>query len=249
MPARARALAVAFLATAAVLLATAASAHVTNRGRNDPIASHFHKATGTRILTVRPNGKAPRQITPVPELPGVFQCWDENPCQLDAGTYLLSLGEVIPGLRLTLPAGWSSTSNWVGELVLVPPGHSDDRLFLWVDEAAVKSTGPGHGTTILNDVGTSPEALTEWLTGNPDFHIVTGPERTTIGDRIPVRTLSLNSPRQPTTAIPIAHRTRAARTCSPDRNSGATPTQSAAPKRSASTSARFSSAASATPLW
>src|SRR5262245_7900315 len=127
----------------------------------------------------------------VPTLPGVFQCSDDNPCQYDAGTYLLSLGEVLPGLQLTLPADWSSTENWVGELKLVAPGHADDLLRFWVDMVAVKSSGDGHGT-VLNDVGTSPRDLTRWLTTNPDFHIVTGPRATTIGDRIPVLTLSLN---------------------------------------------------------
>jgi hypothetical protein len=40
---------------------------------------------------------------------------------------------------------------------------------------AGKSSGPGHGTTILKNVGTSPEAMMGWITGDPDFHILAGP--------------------------------------------------------------------------
>ncbi len=39
----------------------------------------------------------------------------------------------------------------------------------------MKSSGPGHGTTILKNVGTSPKAIMAWITGNPDFHIVAAP--------------------------------------------------------------------------
>jgi hypothetical protein len=127
-----------------------------------------------------------------PAAPLPQPCFSDNPCRFAPGTYLLGLGEVIPGLQLTLPAGWSSTENWIGELSLTPPDQPNDRLFFWVDMAAVKSSGPGHGTTILNDVGTTPRALIRWLTRNPDFHIVTKRRAITIGNRIPMRTLSLN---------------------------------------------------------
>jgi Tol biopolymer transport system component len=65
MPFRARALAVPFLATGALLLATAASAQATYRGRNGLIAFHSQTAAGAQIFTVRPNGKDLRQITRV----------------------------------------------------------------------------------------------------------------------------------------------------------------------------------------
>ena len=122
-------------------------------------------------------------------LPG--GCSDNSPCHFGAGTYRLGDGQVMPGLQLTLPAGWSSTENDLGELNLIPLNQADDRLFFWVDMVAVKSTGAGHGTTILTNIGTTPDALTAWLTHNPDFRIVAKPASTTIGNGIPMRTLTV----------------------------------------------------------
>lgn len=120
------------------------------------------------------------------ELPG--GCSEDSHCDFEAGTYRLSDREVIPGMQLTLPAGWSSRENYQGELNLLSPDSDDDQVFFWIDMVAVKSTGPGHGT-VLTDVGTSPDALVAWLTGNPDFEIVTPPGVATVGDT-PVTTLT-----------------------------------------------------------
>jgi hypothetical protein len=116
-------------------------------------------------------------------------CSDTSPCRFQAGASVVGDQGVIPGLRLTLPRGWSSTENDVGELNLVPPGHPDDRLFLWLDLAAVKSSGAGHGTTILKDVGRTPGALITWLTRNHDFLVVARPVPATIGHGIRTTTL------------------------------------------------------------
>jgi hypothetical protein len=129
--------------------------------------------------------------TRVPPLPGMFRCSSEHLCHFRAGTYELTLGEVIPGLRLTLPPRWSSRENDIGELNLIAPGQPNSQLFIWVDMAAVKSTGPGHGTTVLRNVGRTPRALERWLTSNPDFSMVTDPRSLRLGN-IPMRTLSLN---------------------------------------------------------
>lgn len=75
-----------------------------------------------------------------PPLPGMFECSDEHPCHFAAGTYGLTLGDVLPGLRLKLPRGLSSTENDLGELHLIPPGQPRNGLFIWVDMAAVNST-------------------------------------------------------------------------------------------------------------
>ncbi|WP_448638664.1 hypothetical protein [Geodermatophilus sp. URMC 63] len=120
------------------------------------------------------------------ELPG--GCSQDRHCEFAAGTYRLSGGEVIPGMQLTLPAGWSSRENNRGELNLLPPDSDDDQVFFWIDMVPVTSTGPGHGTA-LTDVGTNPDALVTWLTGNPDVEIVTPPEPGTVGDT-PVTTLT-----------------------------------------------------------
>src|SRR5262249_23305883 len=92
-------------------------------------------------------------------------------------------------LWLRLGSGWSSTENDGGELNLIPPGHPNDRLLVWMDLVAVQSTGVGHGT-VLPSVGTSAADLLSWLTTNPDFMVVTQPTATRIARRIPATTLT-----------------------------------------------------------
>jgi hypothetical protein len=60
-----------------------------------------------------------------------------------------------------------------------------------MDLVAVKSTGPGHGTTILTDVGRTPAALVSWLTTNPAFLVVSPPAATVVARRIPATTLTI----------------------------------------------------------
>jgi hypothetical protein len=90
----------------------------------------------------------------------------------------------LPGLEVTVPAGWSSTESTPAELNLVPPGQSNDALKFWLDMSAVKSSGSGHGTTILTNVGRTPSALIAWLTHDPDFLIVSKPAPATVGHGI-----------------------------------------------------------------
>jgi hypothetical protein len=67
------------------------------------------------------------------------------------------------------------------EFSFYPPSHPGERLFFWEDLNAVKSSGPGHGT-ILRTVGTTPKAITTWLTSNPDFQIISPPTQVTSVD-------------------------------------------------------------------
>jgi hypothetical protein len=53
---------------------------------------------------------------------------------------------------------------------------------------AVKSTGRGHGTTVLTNVGKTPSALVRWFTTNPDFRVLASPTRASIG-HVPMTTL------------------------------------------------------------
>jgi hypothetical protein len=129
--------------------------------------------SATAEVTSSPSSPSPS------ELPG--GCSDGRHCEFEAGTSRLSDQEVIPGMQLTLPEGWSSRENWQGELNLLSPESEDDQVFFWIDMAAVKSTGEGHGTR-LDGVGTSPDALIDWLTTNPDFDTVTQPAPATIGE-------------------------------------------------------------------
>jgi len=116
-----------------------------------------------------------------PAAPTLAAACSGSPCPITAGTYRLGPGTVLPGLEVTVPAGWLSTENTPGELTLVPPGQPDNALKLWLDMVAVKSSGTGHGTTILKNVGTTPKALISWLTHDPDFLIVSKPAQATIG--------------------------------------------------------------------
>jgi hypothetical protein len=116
-------------------------------------------------------------------------CSDSSPCPIAAGTYRLGPATVLPGLEVTVPSGWSSTYNTPGELNLVPPGQPNDALKFWLDVAAVKSSGAGHGTTVLKHVGRTPSALTAWLTHNRDFLIVSKPAAATIGHGITMTSL------------------------------------------------------------
>jgi hypothetical protein len=109
-------------------------------------------------------------------------CTDAVPCVVTAGHYTLSEVGVVPGLSLTVPsAGWRSTEQDQGELNLIPSDRPNDRLFVWDDLNAVKSTGAGHGTTVLSHVGTTAQALISWITTNPDLLVVSTPAPATIG--------------------------------------------------------------------
>ena len=110
-----------------------------------------------------------------------LDCTDSDPCTLPPGTYDTgtSDGAFHPGMSLTLTSTWGSHSLDKYEFSLYPTSHPDDRLFFWEDMVAVKSSGPGHGTTILKNVGTSPKAMMAWLTGDPDFHIISPPTTVT----------------------------------------------------------------------
>jgi hypothetical protein len=124
----------------------------------------------------------------------VHALFRQQPCHFPTGIYkLVEAGlanqGVVPGLELTLPAGWSSTENNAGELNLIPPAQPDGRLFFWLDMVALKSSGPEHGTTILYDVGKTPDALVSWLTSNPDFRTIAKPMPATIGEGITMTTL------------------------------------------------------------
>jgi hypothetical protein len=138
-------------------------------------------ATG-EATTASPSSSSSSQLLP-------YGCSEDHPCQFKADTYSLGSQQIIPGMRLTLPEGWSSTEDDEGELNLIPPDSRDDKVFFWVDMVPVKSAGPGHGTP-LTDVETNPDALVAWLTNNPDFKIVTPPGSVTVGGT-PMTTLTV----------------------------------------------------------
>jgi len=118
-------------------------------------------------------------------------CSDTSPCPLHAGTYHLGPATVLPGLQFTLPSGgWSSAENSGGELKVIPPGHPEEWLFVWMDLVAVKSSGQGHGTP-LRGVGRTPAKLIAWMVRNPDFQILSRPTPSTLVRGIRMTTLAL----------------------------------------------------------
>jgi hypothetical protein len=62
-----------------------------------------------------------------------------------------------------------------GDYALSPPGRPNEIAFIWLNMRAVKSTGPGHGTTVLTNVRATPGALVHWLATNPDFRVLASP--------------------------------------------------------------------------
>lgn len=127
-------------------------------------------------------------------------CGDANPCTIAAGTYVLGDAAVIPGLTLTVPSnGWQTASGGAdqGAFDLVPPGRPNDRIYLWKDLVAVKSTGADHGT-VLATVGTTAHALVSWMSSNPALLIVARPAPVTIGGGIRATSLVVG-------AAPAAH--------------------------------------------
>jgi hypothetical protein len=139
------------------------------------------------VVVVGADASAVRGAQP-PALPSF--CSDSSPCRLPAGSYQLGYSTVIEGLQLTLPRGWSSAENSGGELKLVPPGHPNEWLFIWLDLVAVKSTGKGAGT-ILPGVGRGPTKLIGWLTHNPDFAVVSRPSPSRLVHGVRMTTLAL----------------------------------------------------------
>jgi hypothetical protein len=95
---------------------------------------------------------------------------------------------VITGLRVTVPSSWTINEDNPVNFDLSPPVRPNQVAFIWLNMRAVKSTDPGHGTTVLNNVGTTPGALVHWLTTNPDFRVLAPPTRASISD-VPMTTL------------------------------------------------------------
>src|SRR4051812_10001880 len=120
-------------------------------------------------------------------------CSDDAPCSFSAGSYTLGSGTVLPGLRLTLPAGWSSSENDAGELNLIFKSEPNDRVFVWTDMTPVKSSGPGHGVTVIDGVGQSADSLLAWVDHNPDFEVTAADPRAIAGITMQARIVGVSS--------------------------------------------------------
>ena len=112
-------------------------------------------------------------------------CSGGSPCVLTAGTWETSgTSSFIPGLTITLPAGWQSDEEDAGEFNLFRTDHPNDALKLWKDVAPVTSDGT---TTLIAGVPRTAAGLSGYLRGNPDF-IVSKAAETTIAGGLPATT-------------------------------------------------------------
>jgi len=112
-------------------------------------------------------------------------CTHDQPCQFGGGTYA-TFGQwaFLPGLTLAIPGGWSSTEQDAGEFNVLHSKYGQGGLFFWRDVIPVDLEG-NH----LVDVPSTPQALTDWFTTNPNLS-VTKPESVTIGHGIEATTFT-----------------------------------------------------------
>ena len=112
-------------------------------------------------------------------------CAHDSPCQFAGGTYAtFGRWAFLPGLAMTIPGGWSSTEQDAGEFNLLNSSYGLGGLFFWRDMIPVDPEG-----NPLVDVPSTPEALTDWFTANPNL-TVTEPESVTIGHGIDATTFT-----------------------------------------------------------
>lgn len=115
-------------------------------------------------------------------------CTPDDPCQFEGGTYA-TFGQwaFLPGLTMTIPGGWHSKEQDAGEFNVLHTEYGNSGLFLWRDMIPVDPDG-NH----LVDVPSTPQALTEWFTANPNL-TVTEPESVTIGRGIEATTFTFTT--------------------------------------------------------
>jgi hypothetical protein len=85
---------------------------------------------------------------------------------------------------MAIPGGWYSTEQDAGEFNVLHTRHGQGGLFFWRDMIPVDPEG-NH-----LDIPSTPQALTDWFTTNPNL-IVTNPELVTIGHGIEATTFTV----------------------------------------------------------
>lgn len=168
---------------AAILLAAGCAASPV------PEASSAASRSGDPTAAVSPRPSAPSSLTPSATTsisPGAStanvlttRCSDTSSCAMAAGTWVTAgTYGFLPGLSLTVPAGWSTEEADVGQLKLVEDAHPDDAVRFWKDVAAIESNG--ETPKVLDSVARTPDGLTASFRSNPDL-VVSTPTETTIG--------------------------------------------------------------------
>jgi hypothetical protein len=88
---------------------------------------------------------------------------------------------------MTIPGGWYSTEQDAGEFNVLHTDYGQGGLFFWRDMISVDPEG-----SQLHDVPSTPQALTDWFTTNPNL-TVTEPESVTIGHGIEATTFTFTT--------------------------------------------------------
>lgn len=121
-------------------------------------------------------------------------CHGGQTCSIDGGAYVTDGGGFLPGLAIRIPAGWFASEQDAGELSLHPNDDPDDQLLLWKDLVVVVSN---HRTaaagTHVAGIGTTPEAVLNWFTSNPDFTVISARKAETVGNGIAGAAVSLET--------------------------------------------------------
>jgi len=143
-----------------------------------------------------PTPSAAAATTPIPIGTDPHECSDgapchcsgDAPCEFEGGTYAtFGRWAFLPGLTMTIPAGWHSTEQDAGEFNLFRPDLEVGGLDFWRDMIPVDLDG-NH----LTDVPSTPEGLTAWIRANPNL-IVSEPEAVTIGRGIAATTFTFTT--------------------------------------------------------
>ena len=149
-------------------------------------------ASGSSSASVSPSAAA---ATPIPIATALTECrtgspchcTPDSPCQFGGGTYAtFGRWAFLPGLTMTIPGGWYSTEQDAGEFNVLHTRYGQGGLFFWRDMIPVDPEG-NH-----LDIPSTPQALTDWFTTNPNL-TVTEPESVTIGHGIEATTFTFTT--------------------------------------------------------
>ena len=173
------------LATITVAMAFFAAA-CGSAGTMPATASPFSTSSPSTAAPT-PNAVASLAASPATPTPQPLRavCSGSSPCVLAAGTWVTTGdGSFMPGLSITLPAGWQTDEQDAGEFNLFRMEHPDDALKLWKDVVPVTSDGT---TKVVAGIPRTQAGLTGYLRGNPDF-VVSKATDATIDGGLPATT-------------------------------------------------------------
>lgn len=166
---------------AVIVAACAASQPTPTTGTLTPSLSQPPATSSPESSAVPPASSTASPIQAATAMPLVNGCSPDNPCVMTAGTWVTTGPfAFIPGLSVTVPAGWRSQEQDAGEFNLVPIDHPDDALLLWKDLAATTSDGT---QKLVPGVPRTVDGLTAYLRRDP-FLVVSLPTKATIAGGI-----------------------------------------------------------------